>query len=322
MSYRVPDPTVWQGRKTGHSAYLHEKVVCTPIGELEKANGKAYALLGYASDEGVRRNLGRIGASVGPLEIRSRLAKLANHLQRSTQLYDAGDIACEGTNLENSQHELSRAVARILALGTFPVLLGGGHEIAYGHILGVWKYLQDQGKEASLGIINLDAHFDLRTFEGRSTSGTPFYQVAQKFKEAGTPFHYFCLGIEPLSNSAALYDTANELNARYIENTDFHLGNIDEVTETLKAFAQQVDHLYLTIDMDGFSAAFAPGVSAPSPLGFEPRMAMEVIRFIIQTGKLISTDIAELNPKYDVDGRTARLAAQLVAQIILLLDRD
>lgn len=322
MSYRIPDPDAWQGRKTGQTAYLHEKVICTPTSDLLKARGRAYALLGYACDEGVRRNSGRVGASSGPFEIRSRLAKMANHLQHSTQLYDVGDISCEKHDLEGSQQELSNAVSGILTHDTFPILLGGGHEIAFGHALGIWKYLQEQGEATSLGIINLDAHFDLRTFEGRSTSGTPFYQVAQKFKEAGIPFHYCCLGIQPLSNSPSLYDTARKLGVRYIENTDFHLNKIDQVIETLTAFSRQVDHLYLTLDMDGFSAAFAPGVSAPSPLGFEPQAAMEVIRFIAQTGKLTSLDIAELNPKYDIDGRTAQLAAQVIAQIMLLLDRD
>ena len=322
MSYHPPDPAVWQGRKSKNSAYLHEKVICTSIASLEKVAGRSYVLLGYACDEGVRRNLGRVGASQGPAAIRTQLAKLASHIGPFTQFYDVGDIACEGSDLESVQEELSRAVHNVLVQGAFPVLLGGGHDIAFGHYQGIRKFLQDRGTGAHLGIINLDAHFDLRVFEGKSTSGTPFHQIAQLCKAGGTPFHYCCLGIQRLSNIAELYHTANELGVQFLESTDFHQGKIDRVIQTLQSFSAQVDYLYLTIDMDGFSASHAPGVSAPSPLGFEPRMALEVIRFLVKTGKLISMDIAELNPGYDVDDRTARLSAQLVGQALLLLEEN
>ncbi len=95
----------------------------------------------------------------------------------------------------------------------------------------------------------------------------------------------------------------------------FRLRNILSIKQKLKSFIDSVDKIYLTIDLDGFSSAYAPGVSAPSPLGFSPEMAMEVIRIIKKSGKLISMDIAELNPRFDLDHRTARLAAILMHQV-------
>jgi formiminoglutamase len=68
--------------------------------------------------------------------------------------------------------------------------------------------------------------------------------------------------------------------------------------------------------MDGFSSAYAPGVSAPSPLGFAPSFVYEALAFLFQSKKVISCDIAELNPDFDVDDSTAGLAARLVDYIV------
>jgi len=68
----------------------------------------------------------------------------------------------------------------------------------------------------------------------------------------------------------------------------------------------------VTIDLDGFSSAYAPGVSASSPMGFSPEVVLESLELIFASKKMISIDIAEMNPKYDIDNRTAKLAASLV----------
>lgn len=73
--------------------------------------------------------------------------------------------------------------------------------------------------------------------------------------------------------------------------------------------------MYLTIDLDGFSSAYAPGVSAPSPDGFDPVFIYKVLDFVLKSKKVISCDIAELNPDFDIDENTAFLAARLVDYI-------
>ena len=89
-----------------------------------------------------------------------------------------------------------------------------------------------------------------------------------------------------------------------------------KLKKKLQNFMGQVDHLYLSIDMDGFSSAFAPGVSAPSPLGFEPKVVFKLLKWILNSKKVRACDIAELNPSYDQDEQTARLAATLIDFIV------
>lgn len=92
--------------------------------------------LGFCCDEGVRRNMGRAGAAKGPLSIRKEMANWPANFHPHAQLFDAGDILCEDGNMEEAQEALSIAVQRIRDHNMFPILLGGGHEIALGHSWG------------------------------------------------------------------------------------------------------------------------------------------------------------------------------------------
>ena len=85
----------------------------------------------------------------------------------------------------------------------------------------------------------------------------------------------------------------------------------DEVAGLLS----RVDHLYLTVCLDVFPAAVAPGVSAPAALGVDPALVERLVDVAVGSGKLRVADVAELNPKFDIDSRSARLGARLLARI-------
>lgn len=310
-NYKKPDSTKWTGRTSGEELYLHEKVVCVPADETVSTKGKnkVFALLGYACDEGVRRNHGRVGAVDGPNAIRTQLGKLANHLDTKTDFWDIGDVTCPDKDMEASQKELAKKVTQLLQQGTFPLLLGGGHDIAYGHYAGLRAHFTPG---IIIGIINFDAHFDLRNSDHGNNSGTPFYQIAEDCKKENSPFRYLCLGIRQEANSKTLYSTANNLEVSYLEKRFFCWSHFQKVADTLEAFLAKVDKVYVTIDLDGFSSAFAPGVSAASPMGYTPDLVLDCLRRIIDSNKLVSADVAELNPKYDKADQTAKLAASLL----------
>ncbi|MEM8927052.1 MAG: formimidoylglutamase [Bacteroidota bacterium] len=309
--YHSPQKKNWSGRKSKDALYLHEKIQCLPIDQLPTTKNQ-FAILGYQCDEGVRLNQGRIGAKEGPESIRKALGKMPNHLSSLQKLIDAGDIRYERGKLENVQDLLSEQVAELLSKKAFPILIGGGHDMAHGHYNGIKKYLSSQNKRSSVGIINFDAHFDLRSDDDGPNSGTPFSQIANE----NEPFHYLCLGIRKDANDRALFQTASKLNVTYVLQNTFRIQFVKEINTWIRAFMEKVDYVYVTIDLDGFSSAYAPGVSASSPLGFSPDVVLESLETITASGKLISMDIAEMNPKYDVDGLTAKLGASLIHQII------
>ncbi|MEW7291776.1 formimidoylglutamase [Aquimarina sp. 2304DJ70-9] len=308
--YQKPNTKLWAGRLSNKQLYLHEKITCIDLKNdiLPKNKEKSFALLGYACDEGVERNKGRIGAKEGPDTIRKMLASLSNHFSDDISIFDVGNITCEDKNLEETQAKTTDCIASLIDNNVFPIVLGGGHDLAYAHYNGIKKQFPNK----TIGIINLDAHFDLRKVESQGNSGTPFYQIAKE----NNVFKYLCLGIQKAANNQELYKTANKLNVQYIENTQFSIHNKVHVFNTIKNFIASVDHIYLTIDIDGFSSIYAPGVSAPSPMGFSIDIAMETIRLICESDILASVDLVELNPKYDIDHCTSKLAARLIYNII------
>ena len=77
-------------------------------------------------------------------------------------------------------------------------------------------------------------------------------------------------------------------------------------------FVARVDRVHLTIDLDALPASVAPGVSAPAGFGISLDSVRAVVRAVVGSGRLGLLEVAELNPSFDVDGRTARTAARLV----------
>jgi len=313
--YKPTDERIWTGRKAGQNLYVYQKVeqIDLELKNIPVSDKKTFVFLGYECDEGVRRNKGRTGSKEGPQAARRQLAKLPHHLNESTAIFDAGNVVCVGDDMEKAQSVLAEKVVQILNCKGLPLLLGGGHDIAYGHYNGIKKFV---GNDQKIGIVNLDAHFDLRSNEDGNNSGTPFYQIATENSNQNLDFPYLCLGIRNDANDKILFERAREWNVKYIEAELFHKQNTSYVINKINEFCKEVDFVYLTIDLDGFSSAFAPGVSAASPMGFSVDIALVALDTLIATNKLISADVVELNPFYDRDDQTAKLAASLLHFII------
>ena len=307
-----PSPSQWTGRKSSQVEYWHQAVRTLANLAFDQSSVKKVGILGYAGEEGVKRNQGRLGTIEGPASIRKCLGALAHHLPASLPLFDYGDVFTWDGDLEASHQVITELTYQLLQSAHFPVWLGGGHDLAFAHGSAVLKYSQEQGKK--LGIINLDAHFDLRPLvEGKGHSGSPFFQLASNHPNE---FHYLALGIQRAANPKSLFETAAQLQADFVEIEQFNLANWAAVSQQVQSFLDRVDAIYLTVDLDGFSSAFAPGVSAPSPMGFDPEVAFKVFDLVAKSKKLISLDVVELNPAYHQDLATARLAARCVEYIL------
>lgn len=304
----------WEGRSDGPGDE-HRRIWSSIIGpcsadaerrDASPAEADA-AILGFASDEGVARNKGRVGAAEGPQALRGALGSLA--LQDPLTIHDSGDVVVEGEDLEAGQAEVGRQLAELRRSCGLTGLLGGGHESAWASYLG----LAEEFRGRRLGILNLDAHFDLRQAD-RPTSGTPFLQIAEDRAAHGDPFDYTVIGISEANNTRALFDRARELGARW--RTDAQSQSVEDVRAAVESFAAEVDDLYLTIDLDVLPAAVAPGVSAPAGFGVPTAAILAACTAAAVSGKLRHVDVVELNPSLDVDGRTARTAARLLHEVL------
>ena len=331
VSHTAADMTLWTGRaepfETARARYWYQLA--------QPYEDQNIGLIGFACDQGVRRNQGRVGARAAPPLIRRAFATLPviaslqtrYDNQLATLLGDAGDIYCHDDDdfaahtLEQAQLEYADKVSAIVKQGSLPIGLGGGHAIAYGSFLGLWQALQqtdvtnDIDALPRIGIINFDAHLDIRQSDV-ATSGTPFRQIAEHLDAHGQPFHYCCIGVSRFSNTAALFDRAEQLGVHIISDEDCHYQPWQTLADQVISFINQVDVVYLTIDMDCLPASVVPGVSAPAAYGIELGFVERMVKTIMATGKVKMADIAEINPTFDIDGCSCKVAARLLTIMV------
>jgi len=310
--YQPSLPDAWEGRRDT-SLRFHQVVNTVDLREdvPVSRDQPAIAFLGFASDEGIRRNQGRVGAVEGPHAIRKALSNFPLHGGATDyRFFDAGNVVCYQRDLEQAQHVLGEMVSRLLSKNMFPILLGGGHEMAWGHFQGLAK-----AKLSNCAIVNFDAHFDLRPVTDQGNSGTAMGQIAKLLQSQGLPFSYTCFGIQKMGNTPSLFEEAKRLHVNTIFAETFHLEKREHFPKILDSVKEH-DRVYLTICLDVFAAPYAPGVSAPQPLGLLPWHCFPLLRDLAASGKVVSMDIAELSPPHDVGGRTAALAAALIAEFI------
>jgi len=266
-------------------------------------------LVGFPQDEGVARNHGRAGAAAAPNAIRERLYRLTpwdgeNDVDLAEiPPLDLGNLHLNGT-LEATQAALGEVIAAILQSGAIPVVLGGGHETAFGHFLGY------AALNRRVGIINVDAHLDVRpALSGQGHSGSPFRQALEHPSKVLAGQHYACLGLQPHAVSRAhwLYAREKGCVVRWCEQVRDKLPA--QLAVERDRLANAGCQVYVSIDADAVSATEVPGVSAPNTLGFAGAAVAACARLAGQSPAVASLDLVEINPRLDIDNRSASWAA-------------
>lgn len=273
------------------------------------------SLIGFPVDKGVVRNGGRAGAAQAPERLRqclygmtpdARRHEALTNLLRLTQ--DAGNLVGD-ESLAAHQAALGDVIASQLRQGTVPIILGGGHETAFGHFLG---YVE---ADVDVRILNWDAHPDVRPLnDGNPHSGSPFRQALEH--PSGRCRKYSVAGLQPHSTASAHLHFIDECNGRYLWASDLSRATVAERYEALSG------PTLVTFDLDAVDQAQAPGVSAPAVGGLSVDLWLHAAYQAGRCPQVHSIDIVELNPRVDVDNRTARLAAHTVFEILCgLADR-
>lgn len=310
--YKATAQSLWQGRNdTPPDERFFQRVRCVDARSFSFSQaGPKQAFLGFCCDEGIRRNEGRVGARLGPDSLRKQLAKLAIHQDK--HYIDLGNIECRFHQLESAQEQFAALITQCHRNQLFTIALGGGHEIAWAHFQGLAPIYP------RLAIINFDAHFDIRPTTGKQqgNSGTPFAQIKEYCDENHREFHYCCLGIQSFANTKSLFSRAKDWNISYLTATQLNQEPLSTQIAFINQFMHNHEAIYLSICLDVFDECFAPGVSAPQSMGVSPLQSIPLLKYIMQSGKVISIDVAELSPSLDENDKTSRLAARLLAELI------
>lgn len=277
------------------------------LGERVGREAAAYAaaeivLLGYPEDEGVRRNGGRPGAAQGPTEIRRALYRLAAGTLDAVRLCDVGDTVPQAS-LEETHAAHEAAVARLLADGKRVIVLGGGNDVSYPDLRAL------AAQSGDVLAFNVDAHLDVRADVPRN-SGTPYRQLLEEGVLQPARFHE--LGSQPFCTAAAHVRYLADRGARVVPLEAWRDRGLARVVRRALREAQPAPAVFWGFDLDAVNASEAPGVSAPNPLGLSGAELCALAGLAGAEPRTRLMEFSEVNPAFDLDGRTSRLVATAI----------
>jgi arginase len=249
-------------------------------------------LIGFCSDD---NSSFLRGAAEAPPLIREALYSDASNLWTESGIdlgvdgifFDAGDVT------PASPKDIEDSVSALLAQGLRPLSLGGDHSITYPIMRAIAPAYP------APGILHFDAHPDLYDdFRGNPHShASPFARIM----EEKLAQRLVQVGIRTMNGHQR--EQAERFGVEVIEMKDLN-------SHLQLTFNTPV---YVSVDMDAFDPAFAPGVSHREPGGLSTRQVIEIIQSV--NAPVIGADIVEFNPKMDPTGMTAVVCAKILKEL-------
>jgi formiminoglutamase len=259
------------------------------------------------------------GASFAPDAIRKCLNSFTTYnIEEETdigsqKIIDFGDITMHPTSIEECHQRIYQATKEVTQSQSAPltIMLGGDHSITTSTVKAVKE------TKGTVGIIQLDAHHDLRnTEDGGPTNGTPFRRLIEEGHLKGE--HLIQIGIRNYANAKAYHDYAIENGVTVYTMKDVRQRGISELIQTaLTQLESKVDTIYLSVDMDVLDQAYAPGCPAIGPGGMDPDTLAEAVQQAIQNPKVQTMDIVEIDPTLDIRDMTSRIASLLIINTLI-----
>lgn len=286
-----------------------------------------FVLFGIPEDIGVRANYGRPGAaSAWESTIKSIANIQHNRFCKGSQLLILGqlDVAEEMKSVENldfnimeERQLLSKAVEKvdkevshiiftIVKAGKIPIIIGGGHNNAYGNIKGTAL-----AKGKSINAINFDAHSDFRILEGRHSGNGFSYAFEEGFLKK-----YFVFGLHESYTSKSVLHEIKKLEERVRINT------YDEINiRKQKDFRQEMEKAYAFIKNDFYGVEIdldsIPNIpsSAMTLSGFSVEELRQFIHFFSQNENAAYLHICEGAPDLG-DEKNSHLVGKLIGYLV------
>lgn len=274
-------------------------------------------IVGVPFDNGITRGGGRAGARLAPAAVRRALKNYGTtfNIERmidisDLQIADFGDVVV-AEDLNETHQRITAVLEDLLKRGILPIVIGGGHDISIGTVRALSRFHNKQ-----IGGINIDAHFDVREpRDNKITSGTPFRRLMDMGFLRGENF--IEMGAHDNLNSRVYYDYLISKYATVFTLSEVTSTGIPAIMDKALTIAGSNSRcIFVNIDIDSVAQCFAPGSSAPDALGFNPAQIRELAYLAGASKSVKLLDIVEINPKFDMDNRTARLGASIIISFL------
>jgi arginase len=209
------------------------------------------------------------------------------------------------------------------------VMMGGDHSLAAGTWSGVANAL---GRDVPFGLLWIDAHMDAHTPKTTPSgdghgmplahllgADVPAFAALSRAPPALMPRHVCLIGSSSFEAEEAAF--LDRLGVRVVTAQDVRRkGFADTLAEALAYLRADTPHFGISLDVDVIDRNDAPGVVAskvhhPQWPGIAAADMLAGLTSLARQDGFIGMDLVELNPLHDIDGRTVKLAIELVAAV-------
>ncbi|MBS4210222.1 agmatinase family protein [Bacillus sp. FJAT-50079] len=271
-------PPEWSWNLEGERDFVHQWV--RPFEKVERPD-----LILYGAPLS-RSSISVSGASLYPSEFRRMWKGFATYnLDEDTdlstyQVADAGDVVMHTTDILESHRRIEEATAFLVKKFASHVtcMMGGDHSTTACAVRGIKQIF----REETIGLLQLDTHLDVRDpAELGPANGTPIRQLVDGGIVKGEHVHN--IGLHGYFNAKPLIAYAKEHRINMVTLRQARKkGIVKTVNDALACLKEEVDRIYVTVDMDVLDISSAPGVPASTPGGMT---ATELFDLLLEIGK-------------------------------------
>ena len=261
----------------------------------------------------------RPGSRFGPQAIRAAAANIEFYSLRASRdvddygISDLGDIMLP-INPRDALRRIEEVVYETMASHKDKLLLSLGGE----HTITIATYAASKRINNSTCLLVFDAHFDLRDqyMEDPYSHACVLRRIIEKYG----PGNVMVIGVRAFSREELEY--ARRKGVEYVTPIDIRLLGVRGVINKVHRWLDKnnCNNLYVSIDMDVFDPAYAPGVGNPEPEGLAPWQLYDILyKAVLESGTdILAADIVEVSPPHDCNGITSILAAKTAVELIAL----
>ena len=250
---------------------------------------------------------------LAPAVVRAAMKRMSVYdLETETDLsplrvFDAGDVGLDGASPAEALAPIVERLAPLLRAHQLTLLLGGNNAVTRPAVHALDPTLQ------RVGLLTLDAHFDLRDTDCGLTNGNP----VQALLEDGMPgAHIAQIGLLPFANTKKAHEKAKAAGIMIYDSVHWREHGVFAVEEALDKLAARVDVIHVDFDIDVIERGCMPGAPGARPGGISANYFFHATRLICAHPKVRSVDLTEFDPSLDVANISALTAARWVCEAL------